>query len=269
MKLDKHIGICHICGQRDRLTYEHVPPKSAFNNQPARLYNMLDSIGSDNLPWETPTQKAEILQKGIGKYSLCSHCNNSTGGWYGEEYVKFVRSMHYTIVGLKLTADQVLGIQATEIYPLKIFKQILAMFCSINIEGFSENSNFRDYIMDRERNDFDTGKYRLSMYICTADSMPKQIPICAVGNLRGQTFRCITELVHYPFGFVLEMDYDAEKTSPGADITAFSQCKFEDKCNVEMWIPVKSSYSYFPLDYRSKNEIIACRIKNLKYEGKE
>jgi len=27
-------GVCHICGERGALSFEHIPPKAAFNNRP-------------------------------------------------------------------------------------------------------------------------------------------------------------------------------------------------------------------------------------------
>ena len=30
----KHIGKCNLCGEVQQLSFEHVPPKSAFNNTP-------------------------------------------------------------------------------------------------------------------------------------------------------------------------------------------------------------------------------------------
>lgn len=29
------------------------------------------------------------MQKGKGKYTLCTNCNNNTGSWYGEAYCNF------------------------------------------------------------------------------------------------------------------------------------------------------------------------------------
>lgn len=33
--------------------------------------------------------KYKQMQKGKGKYSLCTNCNNNTGSWYGEAYCNF------------------------------------------------------------------------------------------------------------------------------------------------------------------------------------
>ena len=31
MARQEHTGICHICGEYKKLTYEHIPPEAAFN----------------------------------------------------------------------------------------------------------------------------------------------------------------------------------------------------------------------------------------------
>jgi len=36
---ETHEGVCHICGKYCELTFEHIPPKQAFNWQRAKIYN--------------------------------------------------------------------------------------------------------------------------------------------------------------------------------------------------------------------------------------
>ena len=74
----KHIGICHICGKEGELTFEHIPPRNALNNQATKMYS------GDNLIKRMQGEKAkyENQQAGAGRYSLCASCNNNTGQWY-------------------------------------------------------------------------------------------------------------------------------------------------------------------------------------------
>ena len=39
-------GICHICGKIGRLTFEHIPPKTAFNSKKAIVYNGEQNVGT-------------------------------------------------------------------------------------------------------------------------------------------------------------------------------------------------------------------------------
>ena len=37
MARQEHTGICHICGEYKKLTYEHIPPEAAFNSQRRKM----------------------------------------------------------------------------------------------------------------------------------------------------------------------------------------------------------------------------------------
>src|SRR5438552_9354996 len=76
------IGVCHLCGTEGRLSFEHVPPKAAFNNRPVVAYGFEEAIkaGPEN------SGKGRIQQRGAGAYTLCGKCNNDTGRWYGKHY---------------------------------------------------------------------------------------------------------------------------------------------------------------------------------------
>ena len=91
-------GKCAICGRDEQLTFEHIPPSSAFNSKPVKPVSGVDlliEVGSNNsmrMPWETDHLPYTNLQRGMGKHSLCSDCNNKTGKWYGNESVYVLRS---------------------------------------------------------------------------------------------------------------------------------------------------------------------------------
>src|SRR5215208_1711456 len=75
-------GRCHLCGQLKRLSFEHIPPKSAFNDNQRLFQTMRDLM--EGRPYSR-------FRRGIGSYSLCVRCNNLTGGWYGEAFVSWTR----------------------------------------------------------------------------------------------------------------------------------------------------------------------------------
>ncbi len=83
MRKGTQSGICHICRSDGPLSFEHVPPKSAFNDKP-----IVWRVGRDALD-NLPSARGQIKQKGAGAYTLCPTCNNKTGGWYGSAYAKW------------------------------------------------------------------------------------------------------------------------------------------------------------------------------------
>ena len=40
MKKKPRKGFCAICGLECELTFEHIPPRAAFNDKPSRMYSM-------------------------------------------------------------------------------------------------------------------------------------------------------------------------------------------------------------------------------------
>jgi 5-methylcytosine-specific restriction endonuclease McrA len=81
----KFYGTCHICGIKGKLTFEHVPPKAAFNDKPILLTTLEDAIAKGL----EPITKGETQQRGAGGHTLCGNCNNNTGGWYGNYFVEW------------------------------------------------------------------------------------------------------------------------------------------------------------------------------------
>ena len=95
-------GTCKLCGQQKKLTFEHVPPESAFNSisvkefPPEATVGMMTGAGGRK-PWDFSGLKGKVNQRGGGGYYLCSDCNSNTGSWYISEYVKLANTFHHII----------------------------------------------------------------------------------------------------------------------------------------------------------------------------
>lgn len=125
----KKNGICCICGKEGKLTFEHIPPHAAFNHSNLKMYDVIRYLRSNQTRYPS-------LQNGAGLWSLCSSCNNLTGTWYGNSYIEFVEQ------GIKYYQRNAKGILAVPytIYPLRVFKQIVSCFASINGSDWCENN---------------------------------------------------------------------------------------------------------------------------------
>jgi hypothetical protein len=84
------IGECCICGYIGELTFEHVPPRAAYNDRRVFEAKMESLLGGEWIPG-TAVTTGRYLQRGAGRHSLCGKCNNDTGAWYGTPYVDFAR----------------------------------------------------------------------------------------------------------------------------------------------------------------------------------
>ncbi|MEJ9165099.1 hypothetical protein, partial [Paenibacillus graminis] len=128
----KHFGICHLCGINGELTFEHVPPKSAFNDQKV-IKGVFDRYANQGPDVEI---KGPQQQSGIGGYTLCGKCNNTTGQWYADNYKEWT----YQSVDLILKSKgENIGSYQFQIYPLRVIKQIICMFFSTNRNDFSKD----------------------------------------------------------------------------------------------------------------------------------
>jgi hypothetical protein len=72
-------GTCHLCGTYGPLSFEHVPPKSAFNDRPV-LLGSIDDVWDADL--DDTKLRGKIQQRGAGSYTLCGWCNSFTGRTY-------------------------------------------------------------------------------------------------------------------------------------------------------------------------------------------
>lgn len=75
--------ICRICREAPAtLSYEHVPPRAAFNDEPTTVYGLADWLAREE---DGQMRGGRIEQRGAGASTLCARCNNNTGSWYGTE----------------------------------------------------------------------------------------------------------------------------------------------------------------------------------------
>ena len=100
MPKQEHCGVCHICGKYGKLSYEHIPPQSAFNNVKRKVSTLEESLKDETenrAPWDIEGLKYQQFQKGIGFYTLCESCNNNTGSWYANAYSSIAREVAYNL----------------------------------------------------------------------------------------------------------------------------------------------------------------------------
>ncbi len=258
MSRKKVFGKCRICGKDGKLSYEHVPPEKAFNNNRYFYeYSMDKLIKNEQLFFEESLNSEKLKglarkkQGGIGFNTLCVKCNNHTGSWYGSDFVSWTHQSMSII--LKANGKPSLN-YPTFFYPLRIIKQIITMFFSVNPEGFNElEPELAQFILNKEKR-FLNPKYKLYCYYNLIGER-RYIGNSIVGEIGNTSIWNISEISFPPFGFV--MIIDSEKPDERlTDISHFTKLpyskwiEFYQKYNV---LPTHLSYS--PADYRSYEEI--------------
>src|SRR6185369_17458669 len=88
LRRKKRFGRCRICQKFGRLTKEHVPPETAFNDRGYLEYYVAKTDEAQRVIWET----RDVNNKGIVLFTLCEKCNNKTGKLYGADYLNFVQA---------------------------------------------------------------------------------------------------------------------------------------------------------------------------------
>ena len=164
--MTKHVeGICKLCGKHKKLAFEHVPPKSAFNSfavkeiPPGATVEMMTGVGG-RMPWDFSGLPGRVNQHGSGGYYLCCDCNNKTGSWYISEYVKLSNMIHDFIATNGLDIGERYTFRLLDVYPLRILKAIMTMYCDIN-NGCMGDEQLRNFLLNKESTDFNSDKYKL------------------------------------------------------------------------------------------------------------
>ena len=163
-------GNCILCEKYTELTKEHVPPRKSGNTggKNTRTGGLEDFIKGDFTKGDFPNG---IKRKPYGNvcYTLCGECNSFFGGEYVKEYIKFAEDNKNFIrnnTSLK-NGKPDLTHSIKKINPLRVAKEIVAMFFSINGEEDSMDKPFLDavrgYLRDPKSTLFPHEDYKILM----------------------------------------------------------------------------------------------------------
>lgn len=251
-------GLCHVCLEETKLSFEHVPPEKAFNGTRLRSFGMEDWLKSDG---EFPATGGKVSQRGVGAYTLCEACNNNTGGWYGREYVKWAIGFWSALAQIPQSRSEVV-ITVQKRFPLRFLKQSCTMFFSVNDpKSFAtRHSDLVRFVLNRESREF-----------------PRDIDVC-LGLYRGPLVRVTgvtgkldiasgtTELVSevaYP-PFALRLISNSEPKDRLGSIAHFGNYGFNDHTDLSLRVVVGEGHTPYPGDYRSKDQVRADRLADMR-----
>lgn len=246
MARKKVVGTCHICGFYGELTFEHVPPRAAFNNRPvvALSHDQVFELRPEDAP------KGPIQQRGMGSYTLCASCNNKTGHWYGKNFVDWC---YEGLIVLQRTGGKPTLYCASYGYPLRIIKQIATMFFSVCSEDFRVKSEeLVRFVLNPEITSL-SPKFRFFTYYNLHGRLRYSGPVAIMDTERGAS-SFMAEISFPPFGYVMALD-SMPHDKQLVDISGFSRYGYNELASISRRLSVLQTYMPMPGDYRPYNPV--------------
>ncbi len=247
VKKNKHIGTCKLCKEHGELTFEHIPPKTAFNKN-TRYYSILHDEFTKIKDIFSYKPKGAVYQGGMGEYCLCEKCNNYLGQNYVRSYQKWVGLGAYL---LQLNSNEDFdGIDFVikDMNPLRILKQIIAMFVCINeIYVMDSYPELLEFIKQPQSNEL-PDKYRIYTFL-NNEGQFRSIPWSFTNDVG-----ILCEFVFPPYGYVLNIENSL--TLPKlTEITGFKNASDNNSHIIYSSLYKHPTYySLMPLDYRKREE---------------
>jgi hypothetical protein len=256
-------GICHICGQRKKLSFEHVPPRSAFNKSPILRTSFEKIIGSENLD----ELDGKLQRRGSGAYTLCEKCNNDTGTWYADSYARWAEQAMRLLLAAR-------GRPSLEypfnLFPLRVLKQVVCMFFSVNNALFQKgHPELVRFVLNRGLQELPANVHIYAFYTLSNRMRSSG----ASGMIRGfgsgnPSLHVFSEIAFAPFGFVMTLSETAPPQPNFLDISGFAKFGYRDwRAGISMKLPLMPIYTAFPGDYRTRTQTLNDLAANKAYEA--
>lgn len=247
----QRLGNCRICGDYGVLSKEHIPPSKAFNDGEYKAHSINKYKTKKVVVWQQQTK-----QGGHFAYVMCEKCNNRTGQWYGGEYVKYVRECEP--YARPMNAGVIGSIQFSNIYPMRLFKQVLTIICatcdpnpnsdisivtapSKHAPIFEPNTSIahnimptlRSLVLDKSACGLPT-PLRLYTYL-VANPMGRLSSICARGSTISGETEVFVEFSWWPVGWVLVFDGQIKENL--TDVTSWAEFRYEEEVSMTVNLP--------------------------------
>jgi len=237
-------------------SFEHVPPRGAFNDGPLRLHGIENWLTGD----DGQLDGGRIQQRGSGVPSLCGRCNNDTGSWYAKELItaaasgaRILRELSLKDLDKKLEPAYIeIAFRQSETgpHPLRFIKQIITMLLAVSPLEFSlKNPLLGDFVLDRERTGL-PNRYQVYLALYAG---PLMRIVGGAARLKLDTSRTdfIVEVAFPPFAYAMTVDSEPEGIET-TNITACANARYMDRADLEMQMLVGFGHTPLPADYRTK-----------------
>lgn len=238
-------GKCWLCGKWAKLTREHIPPRSAFNDSPLLLHEVeTRSADVGYLEW------SRRRESGLIAVSLCGDCNSSCGGKYGSHYAEFIRKIAEPVE--KARDGDVIFVPGIS-RPLSILKAVTQSFVSSNGPAFVEaNPWVRKFL----RNSRDCGWPRdIFLYVFATNSRGgRKSGVSGFYEFARRKSHVIAEFTFWPLGTVMSFGEELADLRL-APIHHWTSYDYAYRGTVDLKLAVNPVATAHPLDFRTKAEV--------------
>lgn len=250
-------GLCCICGLHGKLSFEHVPPRAAFNDQRIFEANIDTMLKGKWSVGERPTE-GRYAQRGSGRYSLCNKCNNDTGSWYGASYVEVAKR---AMTLLYMSSGNLSLAYPYSMWPLRFLKQIVVMFFSAcGPELQKGNPALVRFVLNKEEQQFpDRIKIYAYLHHPTKSSIIRQSGLSGVVTPSGA--HVFSEIAFPPFGLILSIDRPPIDRRL-CELTHLAEHRFSTKRDVYLKLPVFPVTTPLPGDFRTEEDVRRDMVEN-------
>jgi hypothetical protein len=232
------IDVCRLCGLTKALTFEHVPPRAAFNKFP-RFYPPAQEVLARETQGTPLSGNVTLEPRGAGAYTLCADCNGRCSR-YAQHFIEWAiawsEAMDAQSTGNLVTLSR-------RIRRGRIMKQILAMFLSANPPDFGRiNSEVRRYVKNAEETGLPPKLRIFAGLTRTLDARQAGITGFIGGDGRRATF---SEIAFAPFVFMMTVS----STPPDerlVEITFLAQSGWNERQDTTLTLPVVEFSSAVP-----------------------
>jgi hypothetical protein len=235
------VDICRLCGKWTQLTFEHVPPRGAFNDFP-RWYPDTQELLDHEVSGKPMSGRITDEPRGAGAYTLCQRCNNKCSR-YAQHFISL------TVAWREALDAQVgkLVSRTHRTWRARVMKQIMAMFLSANPPGFGQkNPDVRRYVSNAQEKGLPPS-IRIHAAL-TRELDARQAGVTGYMNISGPS-STFSEIAFAPF--VLMMTIDSAPPDPRfVDITFFAASGYGDRQETHLQLPVLELYSAITGTYK-------------------
>jgi hypothetical protein len=217
-------GKCAVCQFEGKLSFEHVPPKSAFNDKPILVQGHEHLLDNESHLYK----KSSRSNKGFGAYTLCEPCNNQTGGWYANDFAVFAIQ---AMTQLKAHKGQYGEHQLSfKIKPLNVIKQIVMMFFTANRDMLFKDEDLVNFVKNKKQKGI-PNNYQIYLYYTLSKN--KRMNGMSVQRTSAGKIVHWSEINFQPFGYLLTKD-SPPPNHYMADITKFTKFNYDTEIELKI-----------------------------------